>query len=75
LICFNAEKLIAHHLNSYHWDVENRLNVDNGVCLCENCHSKFHELYGQKYNTKEQYKEYFKNQTEAKYYDFSDWIP
>lgn len=51
-------RLIAHHLNGYHWDRENRLNVDNGVTLCLECHLDFHKKYTNRNNTHEQYKEY-----------------
>jgi hypothetical protein len=50
--------LNAHHLNSYHWDVENRFNVDNGICILKSLHKLFHKLYGSKNNTKEQFKEF-----------------
>src|SRR5699024_1148114 len=50
--------MVAHHLNGYHWDVENRYNIDNGVTLCEHCHNNFHRIYGMRDNTKEQFDEY-----------------
>lgn len=53
--------LIAHHLNGYHWDVGNRFNVENGITLCEDCHQKFHKIYGYKFNTKEQFEEFSLN--------------
>ena len=51
----------AHHINSYNWDKEHRVDIDNGVTLCEECHKEFHKLYGYGYNTKEQYEEFIKN--------------
>lgn len=51
-------KLNAHHLNGYHWDKENRFNISNGITLCEDCHKEFHNLYGYKYNTEYQFKEF-----------------
>lgn len=54
-------KLNAHHLNGYHWDKGNRINIDNGVTLCASCHKDFHKTYGNKYNTKEQFCEYMDN--------------
>jgi hypothetical protein len=50
----------AHHLDSYHWCIEKRFDIDNGITLCEHCHKKFHEKYGYKNNTKEQFDEYIK---------------
>lgn len=54
----NGGTLIAHHLNSWHWDKDNRFNIENGVTLCESCHHIFHKEYGYKDNTKEQFLEY-----------------
>lgn len=56
--------LIAHHLNSYHWDKENRLNINNGITLCQNCHIIFHGIYGNRRNTIEQYNEWAGTQLE-----------
>lgn len=61
VICGATENLIAHHLNSYHWDKENRSNPDNGVCVCSKHHSDFHSKYTYKFNTKEQFIEYAKS--------------
>lgn len=54
----NGGTLIAHHLNSWHWDKDNRFNIENGVTLCDSCHHRFHKEYGYKDNTKEQFLEY-----------------
>ena len=51
-------KLEAHHLNGYHWDVEHRLDINNGVTLCKKCHKDFHKKYTNYNNTKEQFIEY-----------------
>lgn len=48
----------SHHLNSYHWDIEGRADINNGVTLCEVCHKEFHSIYGNKNNTKEQFYEW-----------------
>jgi 5-methylcytosine-specific restriction endonuclease McrA len=60
--------LNAHHLDGYHWAIDKRFNVNNGVTLCFNCHSQrvsgsFHSIYGVKNNNKEQFEEFllFKN--------------
>ena len=38
--------LVAHHLNGYHWDKKARVDINNGVTLCESCHDDFHSIYG-----------------------------
>lgn len=57
--------IVAHHLNGYNWDKENRTNIDNGITLCENCHNEFHNLYGRGNNTKEQFKEWLNNKNKT----------
>lgn len=57
-LCKSKEKLVVHHLNSYHWDKENRLNPKNGITLCCKCHQSFHKTYGYKFNTKKQFEEF-----------------
>lgn len=56
--------LNAHHLNSHHWDIENRTNVDNGITLCEDCHKDFHSVYGYKHNKKEEMEIFLKENKE-----------
>lgn len=57
-ICSSSGKLSAHHLDGYHWCQEKRLDESNGVTLCYKCHQSFHNQYGRKNNTKEQYLEW-----------------
>lgn len=52
--------LVAHHINSYHWAVEDRYKVSNGITLCENCHKDFHSKYTYYNNNESQMKEYLK---------------
>jgi hypothetical protein len=47
--------LAAHHLDGWHWCTEKRLDINNGVTLCNECHDSFHEEYGKRDNTKEQF--------------------
>ncbi len=39
-------QLVSHHLNSYRQNPELRLDLDNGACLCVDCHREFHRLFG-----------------------------
>lgn len=53
-------KIVAHHLDGYNWCVEKRTDIDNGITLCEKCHSakysgSFHAIYGNGNNTREQF--------------------
>ena len=47
--------LVAHHLEGWHWCKELRYEINNGICLCENCHNAFHKIFGYIYNTTKQY--------------------
>jgi 5-methylcytosine-specific restriction endonuclease McrA len=60
-VCFQkGGKLNPHHLNSFHYFENDRYVLDNGITLCEDCHQDFHYMYGRKWNTKEEFKEYIK---------------
>lgn len=50
--------IVVHHINGYNWDVENRVNINNGITLNEDIHKEFHMLYGKGNNTKEQFVEF-----------------
>ena len=56
-----SSSLNIHHLESYNSCKEKRLDIDNGITLCEDCHKDFHKKYGYGNNTKEQFEEWFKN--------------
>lgn len=51
-------KIVVHHLNGYSWSIDERTLVQNGISLCEECHKRFHKIYGNKHNTKEQFEEW-----------------
>lgn len=58
-ICFKkGERLVSHHLMSYNIYPELRLDLDNGICLCRNCHLQFHKIFGNGWNTAFQFNEY-----------------
>lgn len=42
--------LVVHHLNGFHWDVNGRTDINNGVTLCNDCHNEFHRIYGRRDN-------------------------
>jgi len=64
-ICGSKDSIVAHHLQSI--DIERpetyklRYDIDNGVCLCSDCHIKFHKEYGYGNNTTEQFNEYIRS--------------
>lgn len=41
----NNRGVVSHHLNSYAAFPDQKHLVDNGVCLCFNCHDTFHKQY------------------------------
>lgn len=53
--------LTAHHLDGYNWCEEGRTDVNNGITLCEPCHTEFHMAHGYGDNTKEQYIDFINN--------------
>jgi len=58
--CGSNKSVCAHHKDNFLDFKELRLSVDNGVCLCLNCHRKFHNLYGIKHTTKEMFENFMK---------------
>lgn len=53
-------KIVAHHLDGWNASLNGRLDTENGVCLCEECHKEFHRLYGYGNNTKQQFLDFIK---------------
>jgi len=47
----------AHHIESYTDNKELRLELSNGVTLCEDCHKDFHRIYGN-HSTREKFEEW-----------------
>lgn len=60
-------KLNSHHLNNWNTYREQRYNLENGVCLCEQCHKEFHKWMGGTHIecTKEDYIEFKNNRTKG----------
>lgn len=63
--CGETGKILnAHHIYNFADYPNLRTSIDNGITLCEDCHTKrgvgFHSLYGYSCNTYEQLAEYFK---------------
>jgi 5-methylcytosine-specific restriction endonuclease McrA len=58
----------AHHLLSYADNPNFRLELNNGITLCEKCHCDFHIAYGKGKNTQEQYNEFKKNKFICPFY-------
>lgn len=68
-------KLNAHHLDSYAYNKEKRVDINNGMTLCKTCHTEFHKIYGKLNNTKKQFIEwlnlkgkYFKEADDASFF-------
>jgi 5-methylcytosine-specific restriction endonuclease McrA len=47
-------KLEVHHINNFAQYEDLRVAIDNGITLCNPCHTYFHSSYGRTNNTKEQ---------------------
>ena len=54
--------LNAHHIANWKDNEDLRYDVDNGVTLCSECHTAFHQIYGKRHNTREQLDEFISNQ-------------
>lgn len=67
IICGSNKNINAHHLNSFSRYPDLRYIIDNGVTLCEEhhltkCKGSFHNVYGTRNFTKEDFFEYKNNQ-------------
>lgn len=53
--------LQAHHIYNYSEHENLKLDIGNGLTLCEFCHKEFHDIYGYRNNNESQIKEYLNN--------------
>jgi 5-methylcytosine-specific restriction endonuclease McrA len=44
-VCHVRKSRQAHHINHATYFIEQRFDVKNGVCLCQKCHSQFHNNF------------------------------
>ena len=51
-------RLEAHHIFNWNDNSDKRYEIDNGITLCQDCHTVFHMIYGKKDNTDLQLKDF-----------------
>jgi 5-methylcytosine-specific restriction endonuclease McrA len=49
--CGRGRGIVAHHVENYHACRSKRLDLNNGVTLCRECHVGFHRVFGYKNNS------------------------
>lgn len=52
VICGTLQNRNAHHKNHASYFIDERFDVDNGVCLCTDCHIQFHTNFKRSTRTK-----------------------
>ena len=55
--------LVAHHILNYSEHKELRVDIDNGITLCNACHKNFHDTYGYTKNTLEELEDFLNKYT------------
>lgn len=63
--CGSTDELEVHHIEPYSTNKQLRVDINNGMVLCRNCHSpvvkgSFHNTYGTRNNNADQLTEYIK---------------
>lgn len=67
-ICLKKSgKLNSHHLFNYADYPTVRIELWNCAVLCEICHKKFHKQYGKRFNTLNQFTEFYNKETNLNY--------
>jgi Zn ribbon nucleic-acid-binding protein len=56
---YRGGSLVAHHKNAFNAFPEQRFDIENGACLCQDCHLEFHSKYGKGDNTERQFNEWY----------------
>lgn len=51
-ICGSRKRRTAHHLDNGAHHPDGRFDVDNGICLCNGCHTNFHTNFKRSFRTK-----------------------
>jgi predicted restriction endonuclease len=51
-ICGERKARHSHHVDSASYFPKLRFDVDNGVCLCGNCHRQYHTSFNRSYRVK-----------------------
>lgn len=51
-------RLVAHHILNHYKYPELRIEVNNGITLCSQCHREFHKIYGTLDNNQQQLNEF-----------------
>lgn len=61
----HESELRVHHKDGCNWNIDRRLDVSNGVTLCDDCHKLFHHIYGYGDNTVQQFDEFLQEGSET----------
>lgn len=54
----HGHRLNAHHLYNYSDHKDLRIDINNGITLCKECHKKYHSIYSVRNNTPQQFLEF-----------------